>query len=252
MIRIGTSGWVYPHWRGIFYPASLPQRFWFGYYAERFDTVEINNSFYRLPTTTAFDAWRRQAPARFTFAVKASRYLTHMKKLKDPEEPVQLFFDRARHLGPHLGPVLYQLPPRWGPDLDRFEHFLKTLPRNRLHAVEFREPRWLAEPVFQMLERFRVALCVHDLGNIGVPGLTTASFAYVRFHGGPGHGGRYSDPELESWAGRIADWHAAGISVYAYFNNDVGGHAIANALRLRQLLVEECPEAINIEAAATL
>jgi uncharacterized protein YecE (DUF72 family) len=140
MIHIGTSGWVYPHWRGIFYPEGLPQRLWFDYYARQFDTVEINNSFYRLPSAAVFEAWRRQAPAHFTFAVKASRYLTHMKKLKDPAEPLQLFFERSRHLGPHLGPVLYQLPPHWRVNLPRFENFLESLPRDLPQAIEFREP----------------------------------------------------------------------------------------------------------------
>jgi hypothetical protein len=141
-IRIGCSGWQYQHWRGDFYPAELPQQQWLEYYAERFDTVEINNTFYRLPEAATFAAWGRRAPRGFLYAVKASRYLTHMKKLKDPGEPIARFFSRASRLRRSFGPVLYQLPPRWPMNLDRFRTFLRVLPRRRRHAVEFREPSW--------------------------------------------------------------------------------------------------------------
>ena len=151
-IRIGCSGWQYKHWRGDFYPAELPQSRWFAHYALTFDTVEINNSFYRLPEAETFDKWREQAPRAFLYAVKASRFLTHMKKLKDPEEPIERFFDRASHLGRHLGPVLYQLPPNWTLNLERFEHFLQALPRRYDHVIEFREPSWYDDRVFRSEE----------------------------------------------------------------------------------------------------
>jgi uncharacterized protein YecE (DUF72 family) len=138
-IRIGTSGWVYPHWRDIFYPAELRQADWFGYYAREFDTVEINNSFYRLPAAATFDTWREQAPPGFCYAVKVSRFLTHLKKLKDPEEPIRRFFERASRLGTTLGPLLYQLPPHWKVNLPRFEHFLAALPKGYIHVAEFRD-----------------------------------------------------------------------------------------------------------------
>src|SRR5687768_17052790 len=169
-VRIGCSGWMYKHWRGNFYPAQLPTTRWFGHYALTFDTVEINNSFYRLPEAATFAKWREQAPSHFLYAVKASRFLTHMKKLKDPEEPLVRFFDNAAQLGPRLGPVLYQLPPGWGVNLERFEIFLQTLRRvgadlkvGPYHAVEFRDSSWYDERVYALLRRYKVALCLHDM-----------------------------------------------------------------------------------------
>src|SRR5262245_36863383 len=152
-LRIGTSGWVYNHWRGVFYPQTLPQGDWFRHYALTFDTVEINNSFYRLPTGEVFESWREQAPRSFVYAVKASRFLTHMKKLKDPDEPIARFFKNASKLGRALGPVLYQLPPRWRVNLERFEYFLNVLPKKYEHVIEFRDASWLVEDTFRLMER---------------------------------------------------------------------------------------------------
>ncbi len=146
-VRIGTSGWVYKHWREVFYPPDLPARAWFTFYAREFHTVEINNSFYRLPSPEMFDAWRNQAPPGFLYAVKASRYITHMKKLKDPKEPLHEFITRAQHLGHTLGPILYQLPPHWRVNLERLEQFLALLPAGYRHVIEFRDASWLIEPV---------------------------------------------------------------------------------------------------------
>ncbi len=235
-IRIGTSGWVYKHWRGVFYPQSLAAREWFPYYARYFDTVEINNSFYRLPTPEMFDAWRKQAPPGFIYAVKASQYLTHHRKLKDPEEPLQTFFERAARLGGTLGPVLFQLPPRWQVNLERFELFLSLLPSGYSHIVEFRDQSWLVEPVFRAMEHYHVAHCLHDMRPLNVPLRLTAPPVYVRFHGGPGHSGNYETDFLESWARRIEGWQAEGLPVFAYFNNDPEGNAVRNALTLKRLL----------------
>src|SRR5204863_3343855 len=152
IIRIVCSGWQYMRWRGDFYPAELPQQEWLNYYARHFDTVEINNTFYRLPEAATFAAWGRRAPRGFIYAVKASRFLTHMKKLKDPEEPVERFFSRAKRLQRAFGPVLYQLPPRWPVNLERLERFLKSLPGRRRHTIEFREPSWYTDEVFALLE----------------------------------------------------------------------------------------------------
>ena len=232
-VRIGCSGWQYKHWRGDFYPAELPQSRWLEYYAQCFDTVEINNTFYRLPEAATFAAWRRRAPPRFVYAVKASRFLTHMKKLKDPEAPLDLFFSRAERLGPSFGPVLYQLPPRWPVNLQRFETFLKALPRSRRHAVEFREPSWYSDEVFALLGRHRVALCLHDMTGSASERLAVGPFVYVRFHGTEKYSGSYSNAMLESWAEWLAERLRAGVPVYAYFNNDVGGHAPRDAVRLR-------------------
>jgi uncharacterized protein YecE (DUF72 family) len=236
-IRVGCSGWQYKHWRGDFYLGDLPLKSWFEHYATVFDTVEINNSFYRLPEARTFAAWAERAPVRFVFAVKASRFLTHMKKLKDPEEPVNRFFSRARALGRHLGPVLYQLPPGWKQDLGRLEHFLHILPRDVRHVIEFREPSWYADAVFELLERHQVGLCVHDMPGSATGRLRIGPFVYVRFHGASGrYNGSYADDQLESWASWLDSERAAGADVYAYFNNDVGGHAPRNAVALRTLL----------------
>lgn len=235
--RIGCSGWQYKHWRGNFYPADLPQSRWFAHYARIFDSVEINNSFYRLPEEATFARWAATAPARFLFAVKASRFLTHMKKLKDPEEPIERLFSRMRALGRHLGPVLYQLPPGWKLDRERLEHFLQALPRGVRHVVEFRDPTWYADDVLEMLDRYRVALCLHDMPGSATGRERVGPFVYVRFHGATGkYGGSYPDDWLQSWAEWMAAEHARGADVYAYFNNDVGGHAPRNALTLRRFL----------------
>jgi uncharacterized protein YecE (DUF72 family) len=237
-IRIGCSGWQYKHWRGDFYPVELSPSRWLEYYAERFDTVEINNTFYRLPETPTFAAWRRRAPRGFVYAVKASRFLTHMKKLKDPEEPLHRFFSRARALKRSLGPVLYQLPPRWPVNVERLEAFLRLLPRRRLHTLEFRDPSWYTPDVFALLERHRVALCLHDMkGSATGPAdrqpPAIGPFVYVRFHGPQKYSGGYRDDTLERWAEWLAAQARGGRPVYAYFNNDVGGHAPRDALRLR-------------------
>lgn len=235
--RVGCSGWQYRHWRGDFYPRDLPQARWFEHYSSIFDTVEINNTFYRLPDSATFDDWKKRAPSGFLYAVKASRYLTHMRKLKDPQEPLSRFFERAGHLGRKLGPVLYQLPPRWPLNRERLEQFLAILPPRRLHAIEFREPSWYAAETDSALERARVALCLHDMRGSEAPTRFVGPFAYVRFHGsGRKYGGRYSRPEIEAWAARLAEQVREGRDVYAYFNNDSGGHAPRDARRLREAI----------------
>jgi uncharacterized protein YecE (DUF72 family) len=235
--RVGCSGWQYKHWRGDFYPQPLPQSRWFEHYASVFDTVEINNSFYRLPEASTFTAWAERAPRGFLFAVKASRFLTHMKKLKDPEEPVDRFFSRARSLGSHLGPVLYQLPPGWKLDLGRLEHFLHVLPRDVRHVLECREPSWYADPVYALLERHRVALCLHDMPHSATGRQRVGPFIYVRFHGASGrYDGSYPADRLAPWADWLNEQRAAGVDVYVFFNNDVGGHAPRDAVTLRGML----------------
>jgi len=200
-----------------------------------FDTVEINNSFYWLPKVGTFAKWRDQAPRRFLYAVKASRFLTHMKKLKDPEEPIARFFNRTKHLGSHLGPVLYQLPPRWAVDLPRFEHFLAVLPRDVRHTVEFREMSWYDERVYELLRRYKVAMCIHDMDGSASKRILVGPFVYVRLHHGTKkYGGRYSDARLDDWAGWLSEHAAEGLDVFVYFNNDADGHAPRDAVRLRQ------------------
>ena len=235
MVRIGCSGWQYKHWKGDFYPADLRTGEWFARYAATFDTVEINNSFYRLPEAHTFRSWRDRAPAGFVFAVKASRFLTHMKKLKDPEEPLQRFFENAAPLGATLGPVLYQLPPRWPLDLERLCHFLGTLPKRVRHVIEFREPSWYAQEALDLLEAHGVALCLHDMMGSASGRRRVGPFVYVRFHGVTKYGGRYGDEELQPWAEWLEAEHASGRDVFAYFNNDIGGHAPRDAVRLREM-----------------
>jgi len=235
-ICIGCSGWQYSHWRGDFYPAELPQNRWLEHYAAHFNTVEINNTFYRLPDGETFAEWRRRVPPRFVYAVKASRYLTHMKKLNRPREPLERLFARAKNLGPTFGPVLYQLPPHWPVNIDRFDAFLKALPRRRRHAIEFRDPSWYSSAVFALMERHRVALCLHDMAGSSTGKQTVGPFVYVRFHGVQKYSGRYADSTLNDWADWLAERAAGGAAVFGYFNNDTGGHAPRDAVRLRDAL----------------
>jgi uncharacterized protein YecE (DUF72 family) len=237
-IHVGCSGWQYKHWKGDFYPAELPTSRWFGHYSRVFDTVEINNSFYRWPPPETFEKWRDQAPSGFVYAVKASRFLTHMKKLKDPQEPVARTFENVKHLGRHLGPVLYQLPPRWPVNVDRLEYFLRTLPKRRLHTLEIRDPSWYVEPVFELLRRHKVALCLHDMHGSATGKVSIGPFVYVRFHfGTQKYGGRYDDARLDEWAEWLAEQVRGGRPVFAYFNNDTGGHAPRDAVRLRSMIL---------------
>jgi uncharacterized protein YecE (DUF72 family) len=252
-IRIGCSGWQYRHWRGTFYPASLPQSRWFEHYARHFDTVEVNNSFYRLPSAETFAAWRTQAPRGFLYAVKASRFLTHMKKLKDPQEPLLRFFDHARELGPSLGVVLYQLPPNFRINLERLTIFLESIPialqRARItgrprHVVEFRDASWYVDRVYALLERHRVAMCLHDMHGSATERLVVGPSVYVRFHFGTAkYGGRYDDRRLADWADWLAERARERRDVFAYFNNDVGGHAPRDAVRLRERLQDRLARA---------
>jgi uncharacterized protein YecE (DUF72 family) len=236
-VRIGCSGWQYRHWRGVFYPVDLPQDRWLEFYAERFESVEVNNSFYRLPPADVFAAWARRSPRGFIVAVKASRYLTHLKRLRDPAEPLERLWTRASRLGPHLGPMLYQLPPRWGRDPERLAAFLSAAPSGPLQAIEFRDASWYRLATFELLERHGFALCLHDMPGSTSRRTPIGPYAYVRFHGASGkYQGGYSGQLLRGWADRLAAWASAGIGSYVYFNNDVGGHAVRDASRLRAMV----------------
>lgn len=239
-LYVGTSGWIYPHWKGVFYPEHAPQHDWLGFYASRFDTVEINYSFYRWPEREIFGKWRRETPEGFTFAVKASQYLTHRKKLKDPEEPLGRVIDHARGLGDKLGPILYQLPPHWKVNLDRLREFLALLPNDIRHAMEFRDRSWQIEEVYALLEEHGVAYCVMSAPGLPRVMRVTAPFAYVRMHHGGEEDGRYDEHQLEWWAEQICGW-LRGVDVYVYFNNDPHGYAVENALALRSMLEKAVP-----------
>jgi uncharacterized protein YecE (DUF72 family) len=242
-LRIGTSGYVYRDWRGLIYPATLPLREWLGYYARHFDTVELNSAFYRLPSIAVYQGWRAQVPTDFVFAVKASRFLTHMKKLNDPRDPLRRMLRRARHLGPTMGPVLFQLPGFFKANLPRLDAFLLALERQRYirplrAALEVRHTSWLDEAVTRRLEAANVALCFHDWRELPVGTPVTADFVYVRRHGTSPrrYHGAYTDAMLRDDARKIRAWRRAGLDVYVYFNNDFDGHAWRNALTLKRLL----------------
>jgi uncharacterized protein YecE (DUF72 family) len=238
LVRIGTSGWIYRHWRGVFYRADLPVKRWFASYSETFNTVEINNTFYRLASPQVFDAWRRQAPRGFVYAVKASRFLTHQKKLNDPEEPLDNILGRARRLGPHLGPILYQLPPHWHCNADRLRAFLALLPRDLHHVFEFRDVSWYNQEVRALLTEAGAGFCIHDLRGAPCPLWVTGPLAYVRFHGPTekAYAGRYRRAHLRRWAERVTKFRSSGHDVYLYFNNDDAGNAVINARELQELL----------------
>lgn len=237
-IFIGTSGWHYKHWLGVFYPAGTKGAQMFEFYARHFDTVEINNSFYRLPAAHTFDNWRESAPAGFCFAVKASRFTTHMKKLKDPQSSSEKFFLVAERLENKLGPILFQLPPRWKLNIERFAEFLAAIPRGHKYAFEFREDSWHVPEVFALLRKHKAALCIHDFADMKVPKELTADFTYIRFHGPTSakYWGSYSDDDLKKWAQRIESWRSQLPATYVYFNNDPEGAAVRNALTLKRLL----------------
>ena len=236
---IGTSGWVYKHWRGVFYPEDLPQREWFDYYARHFSTVEVNNTFYRLPKESTWEDWREQAPTKFRYAVKGSRFITHIKRLRDCEEPVETFMERARLLKSRLGPVLWQLPPQMKVDLDRLETFLSALPSRVHHVMEFRNDEWWQDDVFAALRRHKVGFCAYHLVDEETPLEATARFAYLRFHGSDEkYAGRYTDRQLAEWADRIQSFPKRVGDVYVYFNNDAEGYAVDNANTLRGILRE--------------
>ncbi len=236
-IHIGTSGWNYKHWRGNFYPEDLPSSGWFDYYIKYFSTVEINNSFYQLPEKKTFEKWRKSVPENFVFSVKASRYITHMKKLKDPEQPVPNFIDNVKGLQDRLGPVLFQLPPRWNMNADRLQYFISQLPDGFRYTFEFRDDSWWHPDIYQILKDANMAFCIFDLAGTLSPKEITADFIYVRLHGpGAAYQGKYDAKTLSGWAGAFSAWQKQGKEVFCYFDNDQKGYAAQNALELAQML----------------
>lgn len=235
MNHVGTSGFSYQHWKELFYPKDVPQRRWLEFYAEHFDCVEINSSFYHLPAEKTMVSWQKRAPDGFLFALKASRYITHIKRLKDCEDAVNLFYKRARLLGEKLGPVLWQVPPRFKKDMKRLESFLDLLTPDPIPVLEFRDPSWFTQDVYDLLESKGSALCVHDMPASQCPEIAVGSILYLRFHGpGDRYQGSYSDAMLRERA-RWAK-HTGRTDIYAFFNNDVGAHAVRNAEILRKHL----------------
>jgi uncharacterized protein YecE (DUF72 family) len=238
-IWVGTSGWHYEHWRGPFYPPDLPASRMLEHYCRHFRTVEINNSFYRLPSRDTFRAWRDATPPGFRFVVKASRFITHMKKLKDPAPALALLFERATALKEKLGPVLFQLPPGWKLNIERFRDFLSALPGSHDFVFELRNESWMTDEVFELMERRGVGFCVYQLAGRTSPVQVTGRVAYVRLHGpGKAYQGQYSNADLRLWAARARQWTSGGKEVYVYFDNDQAGYAVDDARRLAGMLGE--------------
>lgn len=234
--RIGTSGWHYPHWRSVFYPGKLPPGKWLEYYARHFDSVEINSSFYRLPTEQTVARWCDATPDNFRFAIKASRLISHMKKFSDVTDYLSILIERSRGLGSKLGPVLFQSPPHWQKDSARLENFLSLLPHGMKWAFELRHPSWHCEEIYRLLNARGAAFCIYDLAGFTSPAVVTADYAYLRLHGPEeAYRGRYGAERLAPWVEWLSQ--QSGLrQVYVYFDNDQAGYAVEDALLLRQLV----------------
>lgn len=237
-VIVGTSGWWYDHWQGLFYPPGMEKKDWFFHYANSFSSVEINSSFYRLPFENIVKGWARKAPKEFRFTLKMWRRITHFKKLKDVKEDLEIFFTRIKPLEKNLGAILYQLPPSLKIDLDLLEYFLGNLPENLDQAVEFRHKSWLTEETLSLLKRYNIAHCIISMPSFPEFVQITSEISYVRFHGRETlYGSSYSDEELREWARRINSFARQGVrKVYVYFNNDYRAYAVFNALKLKELL----------------
>lgn len=236
-VHVGTAGWNYNHWAGPFYPQDLPQSEWLAFYADRFRSVEVNNTFYQVPEKSTLRRWYDTVPDDFLFAVKASRYITHMKKLKEPRESLARFLDTVRVLEDKLGPILFQLPPRWHFNADRLASFLDLLPDDLRYTFEFRDETWVNEETYRLLRDKEAAFCIYELAGYLSPREVTTDLAYVRLHGpGDKYQGDYSDQTLSEWAATFRDWAEQGRDVYCYFDNDQAGFAARNALRLQEMV----------------
>jgi uncharacterized protein YecE (DUF72 family) len=242
-LRIGTSGYEYDDWQGRLYPRGLARTEWLAYYAARFSSVELNTTFYGLPQRSTVRRWRDSVPDGFRFALKLSRYGTHMKRLRDPRDWLERFERAISPLRPAMGPILVQLPPRWHRDPERLAAFLDAVPGDWRMAVEVRDPDWLHREVYAVLREHGAALCTHDLIDHH-PRLLTADWVYLRLHGPDRrerYAGSYSPQALSGAARRLRRHLQAGRDAYVYFNNDVGGHAVANALDLKRYLDDAVP-----------
>jgi uncharacterized protein YecE (DUF72 family) len=233
----GTSGWNYKHWHGRFYPSELSREEWLSYYSSCLSSVEINNTFYSLPDGRTFTSWKETVPADFIFSVKASRYISHMKKLKNPQDALKRFFSSVELLGEKCGPVLFQLPPRWKKNTDRLKAFLDLLDPKRRYTFEFRDTSWFSDEVYDALAEKNAAFCIYELAGLLSPKEVTADFVYIRLHGpGEKYQGLYSKETLSGWAGAISSWNRQGRDIFCYFDNDEKGYAAENALMLKQMV----------------
>ncbi len=238
--RIGTSGWSYDHWTGPFYPSDLPSEQRLPEYARHLNSTEINNSFYHLPSIDTLRAWRESVPDDFCFAVKASRYITHMKKLKDPSQGLEGLLERVQVLGAKRGPLLFQLPPNWRFNPERLEQFLNALEGAGRCAFEFRDHSWINDEALALLEHANAAFCIYDLAGYQTPRHLTADFVYLRLHGPQeAYRGSYDDQTLTEWAQALRAWNARGLDTYCWFDNDEAGYAPRNAQTLAEQLEPE-------------
>jgi len=236
-LHIGTSGWQYKHWKGTFYPPDLPERDFLDFYVKHFQTVEVNNTFYQLPEEKTFTQWCATVPEGFIFSVKASRYITHMKKLKEPKKSLHVFLKRVSLLKDKLGPILFQLPPHWHCNLERLHAFLNVLPSKYRYAFEFRDESWFNADVYGLLEEYGTSFCIFDLNRHLSPKRITADFVYIRLHGpGKPYRGQYGTRVLAGWAGALSTWSRQGREIYCYFDNDEAGYAAKDALRLKAMM----------------
>lgn len=236
-IHVGTSGWQYDDWAGAFYPDELSRDEWLTYYTEQFETVEVNNTFYNVPSLESVERWRQRAPEGFEYTLKAHRYITHRKKLIDPDQTLPAFLEVAEALGDRIGVLLFQLPPKWHANPERLASFLEAVPDRYRCAVEFRDPSWYDDAIYQVLDDADAAFCVHDMIDRASPKVVTADFAYARFHGAAGqYHGKYDTPTLSGWAGTFAAWLDRVDQIYAYFNNDAYAAAPENAAKLRDMV----------------
>lgn len=237
-IYIGTSGWNYDHWKGTFYPEDLSKNDWLDHYQTQFDTVEVNNTFYNLPDPATLEDWTSRVPDTFTFAAKANRYITHMKKLNEPKESLNNMLDVFDAFGVKLKPILFQLPPNWNFNEDRLRNFLNLIPDKQLTTFEFRDESWMNDTAYSILEEYNAAFCIYELAGYQSPMEITADFVYVRLHGPSDqkYKGKYDEDQLASWADRLREWRDDGKDVYLYFDNDEQGFAPQNALELKDMV----------------
>lgn len=233
-VLVGTSGWQYDDWRGRFYPKDLPKTRWLEYFSRAFPTVEVNNTFYQLPKEETFIAWRDASADGFVVAIKASRYITHIRRLRECRDPVRLLWSRCRRLGKKLGPVLFQLPPNFKADVDLLRGFLRLLPQTMRAAFEFRHPSWESDETRRALDEAGCALVLADRPGARVPTVVTGGWSYIRFHQGTLVSPGYRRSKLRRWADRIAAMPAG--ETFVYFNNDTGGAAVQDARTLTELL----------------
>jgi uncharacterized protein YecE (DUF72 family) len=237
-IRIGTSGYHYKHWLGRYYPEGMKANEMLKHYLRDFDTVELNNTFYQLPNESTFDAWRTNTPHDFLFAVKGSRFITHMIKLKDAQRGLTNFMPRAERLRGKLGPILWQLPPGWKANVERLEEFLSLLPKEHRYTFELRNETWMTDRVLEVLQKHNAAFCIYELAGYHSPIELTADWTYIRLHGPTSfkYQGSYSDEQLAEWADRIRTWSKKLKGIYVYFDNDDSAYAVYNAMTLKKMV----------------